>query len=176
MTRIGSMSATEADKLVKKLAKEQRSIIRSLKTAREVEVEAKKELDKANAEFGKLEDDMARLHRTKAYALLTGPEWEEHGSDPRDPEGNPSQEWGELFIERMLRHDDEWQEMIQSFYSKQNEMVELKAVALEAQSAAVSLQEELMSKNAEIRLHAAYIQASHVVEVNVNGGQDVESS
>jgi len=176
MTRIGSMSATEADKLVKKLAKEQRKILKSLKETRNLEVTSKQELEKSNAEFGRLEDSMARMHRSKAYELLTGDEWEEMGSDPRDPEGKPSQEWGELFIERMLRHDSDWQETITEFYDKQNELVELKNIALQVQSEVITLQENLMSLNAEIRLQAAYIQASHVVEVNLNGGQDLESS
>jgi hypothetical protein len=160
------MSATEADKLVKRLAKEQRKLLKELKEVRELEVTSKQELEKSNAEFGRLEDDMARAHRTKAYELFTGDEWEEMGGDPRDPEGKPSQEWGELFLERMLRHDEGWQATIQEFYDKQNELVELKNVALQVQSNVISLQENLMSLNAEIRLHAAYIQASHVVEVN----------
>ena len=159
------MSANEADKLVKRLAKEQHALLRQLKTARELEVSSKVELEKAGVEFGKLEDAMARLHRTKAYDHLTGDAWDELGKDPRDPEGNPTQEWGELFLERMLRNDVEWQETISEFYTEQTALAEVKALALEAQSEVMTLQEELMSLNAEIRLHAAYIQASHVVNI-----------
>lgn len=165
--RVGSMSGDEATKLVKKLETEQRHILRELKSARDLEVKTKRELERCNVEFGRLEDDMARLHRSKAYGLLTGSEWEEVSGDPRDPEGNPSQDWGELFVERMLRNDLEWQETIASFYDKQTELSELNGIALSAQSDVIRIQETLMSKNAEFRLRAAFFSASHIVEVNI---------
>ena len=175
MTRIDPTSDTaiEMKRIAEALISQKDDLIKNLSKHRREEVRTKSALEKATIELGELEDGMARMHRNKTYEIVAGPEWKENGSDPRDPDGRTSQSWAEMYVERMLRHDQEWNDMLKAFYDKQKEAADLKEKALESQASVMTFQEMLMSNGQEMRLRAAMWQASIPTNINIETKEDV---
>ena len=160
-------SATEMQTKAENLIARRDELVEHLRKHRREEIRAKSSLDRASIELGEVEDRMARSHREKEYTILTGIEWNELKADPRDPEGKTSREWAELFIERALRHDEDWNAMLSEFYAKQNDVQAIKEKALESQAMVMEFQELLMANGQEMRLYAALWQASTPTTINI---------
>lgn len=165
MTMAG-LSDVEAVSKVDGLVEQQNGIINRLKKWRAEEFKAKSRLTEIKVELGKVEDEMARLHRRKTFEIVQDPDMKDVILiDPRDPEGRPTQDWADICVERALRRDDEWQSMLKKFYQIQDEAVKIESQALEAQSKVLEASEQLQSKNAEMRLHAALFGAIKIEEI-----------
>ena len=157
----------EMRKKAESLIERRDELVEHLRKHRREEIRAKSSLDRASIELGEVEDRMARSHREKEYTILTGIEWNELKADPRDPEGKTSREWAELFIDRALRHDEDWNAMLSEFYAKQNEVQAVKEKALESQAMVMEFQELLMANGQEMRLYAALWQASTPTTISI---------
>ena len=163
---MAGLTDIEAVQKVEGLVEQQGKIIERLKKWRAEEFKRKSKLTDIRVEFGKTEDAMARLHRQKTISVVQDPELASVILvDPRDPTGGPTQEWAEMCVERALRNDKEWQDMLGKFYKIQDEAAEIEKSALEAQSNVLEASEELQSKNAEMRMWSALFGAIKIEEI-----------
>lgn len=169
MTPTAEISDTEMTRVAQVLIDRKEELIGHLRKHRVEEVRAKSKLEHVSIELDQLENEMGRMHRTKTYDFVSSPEWKEDGIDPRDPEGNTSQSWAEIYVERMLRHDEEWNGVLQAFFNKQKELAKLKEEALESQSNVMTFQEMLMANGQEMRLRAAMWQAMDQTNITIHG-------
>ena len=159
MTHTAEMSDTEMKRIAEALISKKDDLITHLHKHRREEVRTKTALEHGSIELGELEDAMSRMHRQKTYDVVNGTDWASDNADPRDPDGKTSQSWAEIYVERALRYDEEWNIMLNSFYTKQKELSKLKEQALESQANVMSFQEMLMANGQEMRLRAAMWQA-----------------
>ena len=162
-----TMDATEMQTKAESLISRRDELVEHLRKHRREEVRAKTSLERATVTLGEIEDRMARSHREKEYTILMSPEWAELKSDPRDPDGKTSQEWAVIYIERALRHDEDWNAMLSDFYVKQNEALSLKEKAMDSQAMVMEFQELLMANGQEMRLYAALWQAQTPTTINL---------
>lgn len=111
---------------------------------------AKVALERANMDMAKGEEEMTRLYQVKAYMITESDAWEESSIDPRTDE--PTEDWGNMVIDRMINQDPDWSEAKADYYKRQQEHAVARGAAHEAQAKVDGLEAKL-----KLRVQAAQV-------------------
>lgn len=115
----------------------------------------KRDLEKAALHMAQGEEDMTRLYRVKAYMITENEAWEEQSVDPRT--GEPTEDWGNMVIDRVINDDEEWGEAKKDYYLRQQVHADVRAIVHETQAKVDGLEAQLKARIAIAELLAKQV-------------------
>lgn len=102
---------------------------------------AKVQLERASLTMAKGEEEITRLYQIKSYMITEDDAWEESSIDPRT--GEPTEDWGNMVIDRMINQDPDWNEAKADYYKRQKEHSDARATVHDAQAKVDGLEAKL---------------------------------
>ena len=131
------------------------TLVKAIKTAYTQLSVAKRDLEKAALHMAQGEEEMTRLYRIKAYMITENEAWEGQSVDSRT--GEPTEDWGNMVIDRVINDDPDWGAAKKDYYMRQQVHADARAVVHEAQAKVDELEATLKARVAASELLARQV-------------------
>lgn len=131
-------------------------VVDRLEKARKHEADAKVAASNADMESNMAQERLKTKHRERSVILSQSPEFKKESRSRLDSDtGEPTSEWEQLVMDKMLHQDDEFIRVLGEFYEKQEALKEAKNDLYRADADVRNLYDRLgVAKNQGIVLAA----------------------